>query len=48
MQQLHGRGGVVVDGADDDDDEPGLMVAAVRLPTAPAPLSRSARVRECE
>ncbi|KAG2657069.1 hypothetical protein PVAP13_1KG116754 [Panicum virgatum] len=26
MQQLHGRGGVVVDGA--DDDEPGLMVAA--------------------
>ena len=47
MQQLHGRGGVVVDdGA--NDDEPGLMVAAVRLPTAPAPLSRSARVRECE
>ena len=47
MQQLHGRGGVVVDDSA-DDDELGLMVAAVRLPTAPAPLSRSARVRECE
>jgi len=47
MQLLHGRGGVVVDNGA-AADELGLMVAAVRLPTAPAPLSRSARVRECE
>ena len=40
MQLLHGRSGVAVDdGA--NDDEPGLMVAAVRLPTAPVhPLDR--------